>query len=56
MTAEIRALRDEVSMMRHETRSTAVNTAKIFRLQDNWDVRGLTVKTDVDQPLDTVTV
>lgn len=56
MTAEIRALRDEVSMMRYETRSTAVNTAKIFRLQDNWDVRGLTVKTDVDQPLDTVTV
>ena len=56
MTAEIRALRDEVSMMRHETRSTAVNTAKIARLQDNWDVRGLTVKTDVDQPLDTVTV
>jgi hypothetical protein len=56
MTAEIRALRDEVSMMRHETRATAVNTSKIFRLQDNWDVRGLTVKTDVDQPLDTVTV
>jgi hypothetical protein len=56
LTAEMRALRDEVSMMRHETRSTAVNTAKIFRLQDNWDVRGLTVRTDVDQPLDTVTV
>jgi hypothetical protein len=56
MTAEIRALRDEVSMMRHETRATAVNTSKIFRLQDNWDVRGLTVRTDVDQPLDTVTV
>jgi hypothetical protein len=56
MTAEIRALRDEVSMMRHETRATAVNTSKIARLQDNWDVRGLTVRTDVDQPLDTVTV
>lgn len=56
VAAEIRALRDEVSMMRSETRSTAVNTAKIARLQDNWDVRGLTVKTDVDQPLDTVTV
>lgn len=56
VAAEIRALRDEVSMMRYETRSTAVNTAKIARLQDNWDVRGLTVKTDVDQPLDTVTV
>jgi hypothetical protein len=56
LTAEMRALRDEVSMMRYETRSTAVNTAKIARLQDNWDVRGLTVRTDVDQPLDTVTV
>lgn len=56
MAAEIRALRDEVSMMRMETRATAVNTSKIAKLQDNWDVRGLTVKTDVDQPLDTVTV
>lgn len=56
MVAEMRALRDEVSMMRHETRTTAVNTAKIARLQDNWDVRGLTVRTDADQPLDTVTV
>lgn len=56
VAAEIRALRDEVTMMRSETRSTAVNTAKIARLQDNWDVRGLTVKTDADQPLDTVTV
>jgi hypothetical protein len=56
LAGEMRALRDEVAMMRHETRSTAVNTAKIARLQDNWDVRGLTVRTDVDQPLDTVTV
>lgn len=54
VAAEIRALRDEVAMMRYETRSTAVNTAKIARLQDNWDVRGLTVKTDADQPLETV--
>jgi hypothetical protein len=56
VTAEIRALREEVSMMRMETRATAVNTSKIAKLQDNWDVRGLTVKTDADQPLDTVTV
>jgi len=56
VAAEIRALRDEVSMMRAETRATAVNTSKIAKLQDNWDVRGLTVKTDADQPLDTVTV
>jgi hypothetical protein len=56
VTAEIRALREEVSMMRMETRATAVNTSKIVKLQDNWDVRGLTVKTDADQPLDTVTV
>jgi hypothetical protein len=56
LAGEMRALRDEVAMMRYETRSTAVNTAKIARLQDNWDVRGLTVRTDVDQPLDTVTV
>lgn len=56
MTAEIRALRDEVSMMRHETRATAINTSKIYRLQDNWDVRGLLVRTDADQPLDTVSV
>jgi hypothetical protein len=32
------------------------NTSKIVKLQDNWDVRGLTVKTDADQPLDTVSV
>jgi len=56
LAGEMRALRDEVAMMRYETRSTAVNTAKIARLQDNWDVRGLTVRTDADQPLDTVTV
>jgi hypothetical protein len=56
VAAEIRALRDEVSLMRAETRATAVNTSKIVKLQDNWDVRGLTVKTDADQPLDTVTV
>ena len=56
VAAEIRALRDEVAMMRSETRATAVNTSKIARLQDNWDVRGLTVRTDADQPLDTVTV
>lgn len=54
VAAEIRALRDEVSLMRSETRATAVNTSKMVRLQDNWDVRGLTVKTDVDQPLETV--
>ena len=54
VAAEIRALRDEVTLMRAETRATAVNTSKIAKLQDNWDVRGLTVKTDADQPLDTV--
>lgn len=54
VAAEIRALRDEVSLMRSETQATAVNTSKIARLQDNWDVRGLTVRTDADQPLDTV--
>lgn len=56
VAGEIRALREEVSLLRYEARSTAVNTSKIARLQDNWDVRGLTVKTDVDQPLDTVAV
>jgi len=56
VAGEIRALREEVSLLRYEARSTAVNTSKIAKLQDNWDVRGLTVKTDADQPLDTVTV
>ena len=56
MAGEIRALREEMSMLRYEARATAVNTSKIARLQDNWDVRGLTVKTDIDQPLDTVAV
>ena len=56
LTAEIRGLREEVSMLRYEARATAVATSKIARLQDNWDVRGLTVRTDVDQPLDTVAV
>jgi hypothetical protein len=54
VAAEIRALRDEVSLMRSETRATAVNTSKMVRLQDNWDVRGLTIKTDADQPINTV--
>lgn len=56
VAGEIRALREEVSQLRYEARATAVNTSKIAKLQDNWDVRGLTVKTDADQPLDTVTV
>ena len=56
VAGEIRALRDEVSLLRYEARSTAISSAKIARLQDNWDVRGLTVRTDVDQPLDTVAV
>jgi hypothetical protein len=56
VATEIRALREEVSLLRYEARATAVNTSKMSKLQDNWDVRGLTVKTDVDQPLDTVTV
>lgn len=56
VAGEIRALREEVSLLRYEARATAVNTSKMSKLQDNWDVRGLTVKTDVDQPLDTVTV
>ncbi len=56
VAAEIRSLRDEVTLMRAETRSTAISTSKMARLQDNWDVRGLTVKTDADQPLDTVVV
>jgi hypothetical protein len=56
VASEIRALRDEVSLLRYEARSTAISSAKIARLQDNWDVRGLTVKTDIDQPLDTVAV
>lgn len=54
VASEIRALRDEVVQLRAEARSTAISSAKMFRLQDNWDVRGLTVKTDVDQPLETV--
>ena len=56
VAGEIRALREEVSLLRYEARSTAISSAKIARLQDNWDVRGLTVKTDIDQPLDTVAV
>jgi hypothetical protein len=56
VAVEIRALREEVSLLRYEARSTAINTSKIAKLQDNWDVRGLTVKTDIDQPLDTVAV
>jgi hypothetical protein len=56
VAGEIRALREEVSQLRYEARATAVNTSKIVKLQDNWDVRGLTVKTDADQPLDTLSV
>jgi hypothetical protein len=55
VAAEIRSLRDEVVQLRAEARSTAINSAKMARLQDNWDVRGLIVRTDVDQPLETVT-
>lgn len=56
VAGEIRALREEVSMLRYEARATAVSTSKMARLQDNWDVRGLTIKTDADQPIDTVVV
>jgi hypothetical protein len=56
VAGEIRALREEVSMLRYEARATAVSTSKMARLQDNWDVRGLTIKTDADQPIDTVAV
>jgi len=56
VAGEIRALREEVSQLRYEARATAVNTSKIAKLSDNWDVRGLTVRTDADQPLDTVVV
>ena len=56
VAGEIRALREEVSLLRYEARATAVNTSKMSRLQDNWDVRGLTIKTDIDQPIDTVVV
>jgi hypothetical protein len=56
VAAEIRSLRDEVVQLRAEARSTAINSAKMARLQDNWDVRGLIVRTDVDQPLETVAV
>ena len=56
VAGEIRALRSEVSLLRYEARATAVNTSKMSRLQDNWDVRGLTIRTDADQPIDTVAV
>jgi hypothetical protein len=54
VAAEIRSLRDEVVQLRAEARSTAINSAKMARLQDNWDVRGLIVRTDAGQPLETV--
>lgn len=44
VAGEIRALRDEVSMLRYEARATAVSTSKMAKLQDNWDTRGLVVK------------
>ena len=44
VAVEIRALRDEVSMLRYEARATAVSTSKMAKLQDGWDTRGLIVK------------
>jgi hypothetical protein len=44
VATEIRALRDEVAMLRYEARATAVSTSKMAKLQDNWDTRGLIVK------------
>ena len=42
---EIRALREEVALLRYEARATAVNTAKTTRLLDDVTQGGTTIRT-----------
>ena len=42
---EIRALREEVAMLRYEARATAVNTAKTTRMLDDVTQRGTAIRT-----------
>jgi hypothetical protein len=51
LLAELRALRASNDAMRFELRAIAVSTNKSAKLHSEWDGRGLTVKTDSDQPI-----
>jgi hypothetical protein len=48
---EQQALRDEVKGLRVEARATASNTAKASRQLDRFEMDGMPVRTDVDEPL-----
>jgi hypothetical protein len=53
LLAALQALQSEVEGLRFEARATAGHTARLSRLHQDWDGRGLTVKTDADTPLAT---
>ena len=55
LLAALQSLQAEVEGLRFEARATAGHTARLSRLHQDWDGRGLTVKTDADTPLATVT-
>jgi hypothetical protein len=58
MAIELRAIRDELSQLRAETRSgqaaNAGNTGKMLKIMDREYIEGKLVRTDADQPLSTV--
>lgn len=51
LVAEVKALRNEVSMLRIEARATATNTHKIAKQGDRNEVEGVLVRTDAGEPL-----
>jgi phage-related minor tail protein len=53
---EQQALRDEVAGLRIEARATASNTAKTTRQLDRFEVDGLLVRADADDPLNVLEV
>jgi phage-related minor tail protein len=58
MATELRAIREELSKLRAETRSgqaaNAGNTGKMLKIMDREYIEGKLVRTDADQPLSTV--
>lgn len=56
MVMELRALREEVSGLRAETRATASHTAKTARQLERMEIDGMLIRTDADTPIQTEVV
>jgi len=49
----IKELIAQIDLLRYETRATATHTAKMAKLQNDWDGRGLLIRNDADTPITT---